>query len=161
MCDITTFKLKGYEWLSNMAFVDILYDGTTYPSVENFYQAMKFKRGWTFEASAKRRNVRLELSRMNPYEAKKFSKFNQMTSKIFDCEKLNIMKFGLLQKFNQEPFKSKLLSTGDCRIQEGNYWGDVYWGVDLKTGIGENNLGRLIMEIRSELRLNLTGECDE
>jgi len=35
---------------------------------------------------------------------------------------------------------TKLLSTGNCEIQEGNYWGDTFWGVC--KGKGENNLGK-------------------
>ncbi len=39
---------------------------------------------------------------------------------------------------------------------------EIYiWGVDLKTGIGENNLGRLIMEIRAKLVSSIAGECNE
>lgn len=37
-------------------------------------------------------------------------------------------------------------------IQEGNYWGDTFWGVDLKKREGENNLGKLVMEIREKLK---------
>jgi predicted NAD-dependent protein-ADP-ribosyltransferase YbiA (DUF1768 family) len=55
------------------------------------------------------------------------------------------------QKFNQEPFKTKLLETGSKHIQEGNRWGDKFWGVCLKTNKGKNHLGRLIMEVRSTL----------
>ena len=46
--------------------------------------------------------------------------------------------------------KEKLLSTGDAELIEGNYWGDVYWGVC--NGIGKNKLGKTLMRIRSELR---------
>ena len=55
--------------------------------------------------------------------------------------------------FNQEPFRTKLINTLDENIVEGNWWGDVFWGVNLKVdpNVGENHLGRLIMEIRKEL----------
>jgi predicted NAD-dependent protein-ADP-ribosyltransferase YbiA (DUF1768 family) len=33
-----------------------------------------------------------------------------------------------------------------------NTWSDTFWGVDLKTGKGDNNLGKLIMKIRKENR---------
>lgn len=55
----------------------------------------------------------------------------------------------LLLKFTQEPYLTKLLETGTKYIQEGNNWGDEYWGVNLTTGIGLNKLGHYIMEIRS------------
>jgi predicted NAD-dependent protein-ADP-ribosyltransferase YbiA (DUF1768 family) len=35
-------------------------------------------------------------------------------------------------------------------LVEYNYWGDLYWGVC--RGEGENHLGRILMEIRSEIR---------
>ena len=33
----------------------------------------------------------------------------------------------------------------------GNTWGDTCWGVDLRTGQGENHLGRILMKVREEL----------
>ena len=38
MEDILTFTTAEHRWLSNMTYVDIEYDGITYPSTENFYQ---------------------------------------------------------------------------------------------------------------------------
>ena len=35
---------------------------------------------------------------------------------------------------------------------EGNGWHDTFWGVDLKTGEGEKHLGRILMQVREELR---------
>ena len=57
----------------------------------------------------------------------------------------------LEQKFNIEPYKTKLIETGNKYIQEGNRWNDKFWGVCLKTNQGENNLGKLIMNIRAKL----------
>ena len=48
--------------------------------------------------------------------------------------------------------KAKLLATGNCYLQEGNRWGDTFWGVDLRTGKGENKLGHILMRVREELR---------
>lgn len=53
-----------------------------------------------------------------------------------------------------------LLATGDGLIEEGNDWGDLFWGVALhanrKRGFaasqGENRLGRTLMRVREELR---------
>ena len=60
--------------------------------------------------------------------------------------------YGLIkQKFNKEPFRSKLIETGIQYIQEGNYWNDTFWGVNLKTGEGQNILGKMIMTLRDEL----------
>jgi predicted NAD-dependent protein-ADP-ribosyltransferase YbiA (DUF1768 family) len=54
-------------------------------------------------------------------------------------------------KFSQEPYRTLLLNTGNILIQEGNRWGDTFWGVDLNTNVGENKLGLLIMQIREQL----------
>ena len=55
-------------------------------------------------------------------------------------------------KFSSPDLKEKLLSTGDRYLVEGNSWGDVYWGVC--GGKGINMLGKLLMQIREELRSN-------
>ena len=61
------------------------------------------------------------------------------------------MKLCLEQKFTDPTYKKLLLNTGDLYIQEGNYWGDKFWGICLKTNTGQNILGHLIMNIRTRL----------
>lgn len=61
------------------------------------------------------------------------------------------MKDLIWQKFSfNNELSMKLLATGDQPIIEGNTWGDTFWGVC--KGVGYNNLGKLIMERRAELR---------
>lgn len=45
---------------------------------------------------------------------------------------------------------NRLKATGDRLLVEGNTWGDRYWGQ--VHGEGENWLGRLLMQVRQELR---------
>ena len=53
----------------------------------------------------------------------------------------------IFQKFLLHlPLREMLLETGDKYIEETNYWKDTYWGVC--DGIGENNLGKIIMATR-------------
>ena len=53
-------------------------------------------------------------------------------------------------KFTQnDGLKHKLKDTGDAILIEGNTWGDRIWGVC--NGVGENRLGRILMQIRDEL----------
>ena len=55
------------------------------------------------------------------------------------------------KKFSQsEELKKKLLDTGDQELIEGNYWNDTFWGVC--EGKGQNHLGKILMQIREELR---------
>ena len=71
----------------------------------------------------------------------------------WDQIKFDVMRSCLFYKFNQEPFKTRLINTGNQNIVEGNSHGDKVWGVDLldAPNLGENHLGRMIMEIRQYL----------
>lgn len=54
-------------------------------------------------------------------------------------------------KFSQNPdLAKKLLETEDAYLEEGNDWGDRIWGT--VNGIGANNLGRILMEVREILK---------
>jgi ribA/ribD-fused uncharacterized protein len=67
----------------------------------------------------------------------------------------NEMMLNLLRvKFSDPELGALLVATGDEELIEGNHWGDTYWGVDLKTGEGDNFLGRLLMKVREEVRTN-------
>lgn len=132
-----------YRWLSNFAPVNIEYGGIAYPSVEHYYVAMKTDKN----------HIREKISTFtHPAQAKKYGQKLPLPDYWDDNYKIKIMMFGLKQKFNQEPYKTKLLKTEDEFIQEGNWWGDKFWGVDLNTGKGKNNLGKIIMEIRETLK---------
>jgi predicted NAD-dependent protein-ADP-ribosyltransferase YbiA (DUF1768 family) len=50
------------------------------------------------------------------------------------------------EKFQDPVMRSLLLSTGDAHLEEGNTWGDRFWGT--VNGIGENHLGKILMNIR-------------
>ena len=142
MEDILTFTTEDTRWLSNMTYVNIEYNGLIYPSTENFYQAMKYKS----------QSTRKLISTLKPHESKGYSRNNLMTNEKFEERKLDIMLYAQRKKYSQEPFKSKLLSTGGCPLEEGNWWGDKFWGVDIKTREGENYLGKIIMQVREELK---------
>ena len=58
----------------------------------------------------------------------------------------------LISKFCKLKYRNLLLKTGDEEIVEWNYWHDTFWGKDIETGKGENNLGKILMLIRSELK---------
>lgn len=136
---------KENRWLSNFSPATIVHEGITYPSVEHFYVAMK-----TPNLEFRERIAKLETAG----QAKKIGRAIEETDglpKNWYEDKLIHMRFALEQKYNQEPYKQQLIDTGDQTIIEGNTWGDVFWGVDLKTDEGKNNLGEMIMEIREEL----------
>ncbi len=134
-----------YRWLSNFAPVCIVLDGVEYPSVEHAYMSAKSDVAvWkAFCASTE----------IPPKWVKRMSGLIQINPN-WEFLKLDVMKACLTQKYNTEPFRTKLIATGDEYIQEGNTWGDTHWGFCLETNTGENILGRLIMEIRKILTDN-------
>lgn len=90
---------------------------------------------------------------MSPGDVKKASKLISIRED-WDSVKLSIMYELLKQKFTQEPFRTNLIETRNENIVEGNRWNDTFWGVDIKNtpNVGENWLGRLIMDIRTKIK---------
>ena len=67
--------------------------------------------------------------------------------------KLDIMKEIIKCKFDQNAdLQEKLLNTGLEELVEGNDWKCEFWGVDSRTGKGENHLGKILMDVREETR---------
>ncbi|MCH7737275.1 MAG: NADAR family protein [Chloroflexi bacterium] len=56
----------------------------------------------------------------------------------------------LRDKFRDPVLRQMLLDTGDLELVEGNNWGDRFWG--RVSGVGDNHLGRLLMQVRGECR---------
>ena len=72
--------------------------------------------------------------------------------------RLEVMEYALRLKFTVGTrLAQQLLDTGDDHLVEANYWHDNYWGdctcatCDETEQRGQNNLGKLLMKIRSEL----------
>jgi predicted NAD-dependent protein-ADP-ribosyltransferase YbiA (DUF1768 family) len=70
--------------------------------------------------------------------------------KDFDNLKYDIMRRIIYLKFLQNKELSDKLINLDGLIEERNCWNDIYWGTC--DGIGENNLGKILMEVRDYLK---------
>ena len=137
---ITAFR-GDHAWLSNFFRVDVALDGVTYRSVEHAFQAAKSL------DPAERARVGAASS---PAIARRVGK--KVTLRPgWDALRLEVMLGLLRQKFGPgTSLAERLIATGDAHLEEGNRWGDRFWGtVD---GAGENHLGRLLMQVRAELR---------
>lgn len=139
-----------HAFLSNMFQVVIEHDGITYPSSENLYQAFK---------TPERRERKL-IAKLPPNQSKNYWKFNHIKTKDFHTKKIIYMTIALRAKFKDPYLAALLLGTGDAELVEGNWWKDGFWGVYDKTGHGHNNLGKLLMKIRGELREKLEEETN-
>lgn len=128
-----------YSWLSNMStFTPFIIDGISYNSTENFYQSRKSENS----------GVRIKVSKLSPMQSKQYGKHIELR-KDWEEVKVDVMKEGLSYKFAVPKMMNLLANTGVVRIVEGNTWGDKFWGVDIRTGVGKNTLGQLITEIRA------------
>ena len=128
------------RWLSNFHEAPIIYDGMLFATTEHAYQAAK-----TTCIGERSQIAFCE----TPAKAKKEG--TKVTLRE-DWEeiKLNIMLEINRIKYNSYPeLKELLISTRGEELVEGNNWGDEYWGK--VNGKGENHLGRILMQIRSEL----------
>ena len=130
-----------FHFLSNFHYGNVTYEGITYPSSEHAYQAAK--------SVIKEERLSVKYSG-GPGNAKRRGK--EITKRDdWDLVKLTVMEDILRIKFSKKALQEMLLLTEGYELVEGNYWGDVYWGVC--KGKGENHLGKLLMKIREELLL--------
>ena len=124
------------------------YQGITYKTSENFYQAMKIPKN--------RADLRAEIAAMGPYEAKKAIRDKKKYPWRADWTKelsLKVMEFILKVKFAVGTnWEEGLILTDDEDIIEVNNWHDNFWGNCIcdkcadKPGL--NHLGRILMKIR-------------
>lgn len=137
MNDILEFQGE-YRWLSNFWPAKVVLDGVEYPTVENAYQAAKTPP-----------TNRAGFVNCKPGEAKRLGRFVKIRDDWEDV-KVDVMRGLIEQKFAAGTLLgSKLMSTGQVDIVEGNHWGDTFWGV--YKGEGKNILGTLLQEQRKKL----------
>lgn len=128
-----------YFFLSNFYNSPVTWNGITYQNNESAFQSAKV-------LDESERN---QFSKLNPSEAKKKGRHVKLRQD-WEEVKFDIMYDICLAKFTQnEDLKNKLLETGDEYLKEGNTWGDKIWGT--VNGVGENNLGKILMKVRDEL----------
>jgi ribA/ribD-fused uncharacterized protein len=146
------FEIRGffgdYRFLSNFWPVKVYVDDVLYFCVENAYQAAKYPIG-----------QRKYFETCTPREAILYVRDHELSESsvsYWDLNKIEVMEKLLKQKF--DPILNKelyilLQETGDKFLEETNYWGDIFWGVNKSSvneeGKGENNLGKLLMKIRA------------
>lgn len=136
---ITSFT-GDYAWLSNFFGAAVEFEGVTYPTVEHAYQAAK-----TLDPRQRASLLRLA----TPGQAKRAG-LKVTLRPGWDGMKLEVMRALLHAKFTRHPdLRDRLLATGQAHLEEGNDWGDTYWGT--VGGRGQNQLGRLLMRVRREL----------
>ena len=142
--EVINFIFKGSPWFPiDNFYPDAVceFEGLTYENSEAAFQSAK-----TLDMS-----VRKLFTEMSPSQAKFVGKNPAIIKLRPDW---NEVKFGIMRnivrsKMDLNPYcRDMLIKTGDAEIIEGTYWNDRIWGIDLHTGIGDNWLGKILMELR-------------
>lgn len=143
---ITTFQGDDYGFLSNLTRADVTFEDEKYPSLEHAFQAAKTQdpalraRIWAIRRPSAAREVGN-------------TKWVRLATRPdWDDVKQGVMLQLVRQKFTQPKFRKRLLATGDRELVETNEREDRFWGVDRVTGEGNNRLGKILMQVRAELR---------
>jgi len=129
-----------HSFLSNFHPVVVELDGMTFPSVEHAFQAAK-----SLDPVDRARLARA----LTPGHAKRLGRTLPLPPE-WDTLRLEVMARLLAQKFRTPYLRRALLATGDAHLEEGNTWGDRFWGTC--NGEGANHLGRMLMAVRAQLR---------
>lgn len=127
---------------SNFAPFPVVLKKKRWPTSEHYFQAQKFTDPKLQEqirrAPAPMVAARMGRSRKNPLR------------RDWESVKVGVMRDAVRAKFSQlAELEALLLSTGDATLVEHTDR-DAYWG-DGGDGSGRNMLGRILMEIRTEL----------
>ena len=141
---------ERYGGLSNMASgFPIVVNGIRIRTAEALYQACRYPTRPDVQ--------RLIIEERSPMTAKmKAKRFTNDTRRDWDNVRVKIMRWCLRVKLaqNWDSFGTLLLSTGDASIVEDSRK-DAFWGAkrtDDGELVGTNALGRLLMELREELK---------
>ncbi len=136
-----------YGCFSNFARAPFEVDGKVWLTSEHYFQAMKFP-----DAPEYQEKIRTTPS---PMVAARLGRSRSVPiRKDWESSKDDIMREAVRMKFTHNlEMRKILLSTGDAQLVEHTK-NDRYWG-DGGDGSGKNMLGKILMEVRDELRRNV------
>lgn len=151
------FFLSNMKPLKNWIPTD---QGILVPTAEHAYQAAKFLDPTIHKlvAAARFYDAPNKPVYADGYMAKELARaFIETGVEVypdFEISKRTIMLSIVAMKFERNAdLAERLLATGDEELVEGNTWGDRYWGIDpVGSRNGDNNLGKILMEVRDRLR---------
>ena len=146
---------EPYYEFTNFYKVMIKVDGELWPTTEHYFQAQKFV-GTPYVEYIRR------LSRAREaFEFARIPGVSHWRRNDWENVKIDIMKKALLAKFSQHPYDlcRLLLGTRKRKLIEHSPH-DSFWG-DGGDGSGRNELGKLLMDIRTVLQRRSTKNWEE
>ena len=141
------FYNREFFCLDNFSSFGFVYDGTYYQTVEHAYQSLRFKD----TAPAVEKEI---IGCFSAYDAQRIAHEHiDCQSPTGDEDKVAIMEKLLRAKLAQHPYvKKKLLEPANYLICEDSPK-DSFWGIG-KDRNGQNQLGKLWMKLREEIKAN-------
>jgi N-glycosidase YbiA len=134
---------EEHGYLSNFAVTPIQLKGKRWQTVEHYFQGQKFA-GTEHEEEIRYAKSALLAARMGRSRKRPLRR-------DWDRARIEVMREAVRAKFAQHgELAEQLLATGDARLIEHTHR-DHFWA-DGGCGAGQNWLGRILMEIREELR---------
>ena len=131
-----------YGELSNFAPYPIQLKGKRWPTSEHYFQAQKFVDPKDRE-EIRRANTPMIAARMGRDRKRKLRR-------DWESVKIGVMRQAVEAKFRQhDDLRQLLLDTGDAKLVEHTE-NDEFWG-DGGDGSGRNELGRILMAVRTAL----------
>jgi N-glycosidase YbiA len=141
---ITFYRIRDpYGCFSNFAPYPVEIDGLVWPTTEHYYQAQKFA------DPDYRERIRRD---KHPASAKGLGNSRAVPIRPdWDEVRVEVMRTAVRAKLAQHPeVAATLLGTGEALLVEHSPK-DPFW-TDGGDGNGQNTFGRLLMELRAELR---------
>lgn len=147
-----------FGFLSHFHPCPIHIDGESWPTVEHFYQAQKSpSNAYRMAIRAAEHPGHVKRLSAPPNSKARLSKGSWFVKNgkeprsDWQDVRLDVMRRGDCAKFTQNSeLTSMLLATGDAELIEDSQ-SDAFWGIG-KDGNGANWGGRILMELRAELR---------
>lgn len=139
------FYEQEFYCLSNFSSFEVEINGARAPTVEHAYHVLKFEDP-TIQ--------HFILDARSAHDAFKYAQaLKEFVRPDWNDVKVEFMKELLITKVEQHPYVyKKLMETGDRELVEDS-WRDSFWGWG-EDHNGQNQLGKLWMEIRTSLRNN-------
>lgn len=138
-------KTPQYKEFSNFYPVTLNLADKVWPTVEHYFQAMKFPNHPDYQET-----IRVAKT---PAQAKRMGKTKTIPIRDdWNTYRDEVMLTAVREKFSDRhpELKAKLLATGDAVLKEASPL-DNYWGIGKKK-LGQNKLGKILMQVRDELK---------
>ena len=132
-------KNNGTDFLLNSYPVTISFEGLLYPSVDHAYQASK-----TDDIK-----IRELIKKSKISEVKKLGRSLQIRDEWVKS-RIDIMRMLIREKFQNPFLRHLLLCTGNLSLINDNLRNEKFWG--MFKGNGENWLGKILEEVREEIK---------